>query len=125
MSLRTFAVALLLTLAVPALAEDSRQLVTLPDHMRDHMMGSMRDHLTSLQTITRDLSEGRYDEAADVAETHLGMSSLEGHGASHLAKFMPPPMAATGTAMHRAASLSSPMKWRITQASPMRSQAST
>jgi len=46
----------------------------------------------------------QYDEAAEIAENRLGMSSLELHGASHLGKFMPKEMGAIGTNMHRAAS---------------------
>ena len=72
--------------------------------MREHMLANMRDHLLALQQITAALAGGDYDRAADVAERRLGMSSLEGHGAAHLARFMPPGMAASGTAMHRAAS---------------------
>ena len=34
----------------------------------------------------------------------MGMSSLESHGASHMAKFMPERMRQAGTAMHKAAS---------------------
>ena len=44
------------------------------------------------------------EEAADVAEFRLGFSSLESHGASHIAKFMPEGMRSAGTSMHRAAS---------------------
>jgi len=88
----------------PAQAEDSRQFVELPEMMREHMLHNMRDHLLALQTITRDLANGEYDAAADVAEQRLGMSSLESHGASHMAKFMPEGMQAAGTGMHHAAS---------------------
>jgi cytochrome c556 len=104
MPVKILPVLLMLVLAVPASAEDARQHVDMPAHMREHMLGNMRDHLLALQTITRQLAEGRYDEAADVAESRLGMTSLETHGASHMAKFMPQEMSDTGTAMHRAAS---------------------
>jgi cytochrome c556 len=104
MPVRIVSAVLMLVLAVPALAQDNRQYVDMPAHMRDHMLGNMRDHLLALQSITRQLAEGRYDEAADVAEARLGMSSLQSHGASHMAQFMPKDMSETGTAMHRAAS---------------------
>lgn len=93
---------LLLPLAVPA--QDTRQYVELPAPMREHMLHNMRDHLLALQTITGRLAARDYDAAADVAEQRLGMSSLQSHGASHMARFMPPGMSDTGTAMHRAAS---------------------
>ena len=104
MSVRILSALLMLGLAMPSLAQDNRQHVNMPEHMREHMLGNMRDHLLALQTITRQLAEGRYDEAADVAESRLGMTSLESHGAAHMAKFMPEEMSNTGTAMHRAAS---------------------
>lgn len=103
MSAKSLSVVLLFLVA-PALAQDARQQVDLPEHMREHMLSNMRDHLLALQTITQQLAEGRYDETAEVAENRLGMTSLQAHGASHMAGFMPQGMRDTGTAMHRAAS---------------------
>ena len=96
--------ALLLASAWPANAEDSRQLVKLPEMMREHMLGNMRDHLSALQEIQAALARREFDKAADIAETRLGMSSLDAHGAAHMAPYMPKPMQDTGTEMHRAAS---------------------
>ena len=50
------------------------------------------------------MSNDQLDEAAEIAESRLGMSSLKSHGASHMAKFMPKGMRQAGTSMHRAAS---------------------
>jgi len=86
------------------LAEDVRIKVNLPDPMREHMLANMRDHLMALETITRNLARQQYDEAAEVAENRLGMSSLKTHGASHMAQFLPKQMGAIGTRMHQAAS---------------------
>jgi hypothetical protein len=83
---------------------DSRQLVELPEPVRLHTITSMRDHLLALQEITLTLSENAFDKASAIAEQRLGMSSLELHGAAHIAPFMPPGMQQIGTAMHRAAS---------------------
>jgi antitoxin component HigA of HigAB toxin-antitoxin module len=95
----------LLAAAVTArAADDGRQKVALPAPMQAHMLANMRDHLGALEEITRLLSQGDYGEAADAAENRLGMSSMQAHGAAHLAPFMPAPMRAIGTAMHRAAS---------------------
>lgn len=94
-------------LAVPvALAAegDSRIAVEMPAMMQDHMRANMRDHLLSINEIQSLLAVGKYDAAADIAEKRIGMSSLEAHGASHMAGFMPNGMQDTGTAMHRAAS---------------------
>lgn len=87
-----------------AAGDDSRVAVDMPAMMRTHMLANMRDHLTALQEIQSHLAAGEYDAAADVAEKRLGMSSLQSHGASHMAGFMPKDMQETGTAMHQAAS---------------------
>jgi cytochrome c556 len=50
------------------------------------------------------MAAGDLDAASQIAESRLGMSSLEAHGAAHMAKFMPEGMQAAGTNMHRAAS---------------------
>lgn len=84
--------------------EDPRQLVQLPDMMQQHMLSNMRDHLMALNEILVSMSTGELEKAADVAETRLGMSSLESHNASHMAAFMPEGMRQAGNRMHRAAS---------------------
>jgi len=84
--------------------DDSRVLVKLPAPMQEHMLGNMRDHLQTLDAITRALAEGRWSDAAETAEKRLGVSSLAAHGAEHMAPYMPKAMQAIGTAMHRAAS---------------------
>ena len=83
---------------------DSRQLVEFPEMMRDHMLENMRDHLLALTEIQQHLALEAYEKAATVAENRLGMSSLDGHGASHMARFMPAAMQQIGTQMHKAAS---------------------
>lgn len=72
--------------------------------MQQHMMANMRDHLMALNEILVSMGEGELEQAADTAERRLGMSSLEAHGASHMARFMPEAMRRAGTAMHQAAS---------------------
>jgi cytochrome c556 len=84
--------------------QDARQLVKLPEPMQEHMLGNMRDHLASLNEIIGDVGDGKFDEAAKVAERRLGMSSLTTHDAAHMAPFFPKPMQDMGTSMHRAAS---------------------
>ncbi|KPK73415.1 MAG: hypothetical protein AMJ84_02275 [Acidithiobacillales bacterium SM23_46] len=85
-------------------AADTRQRVSMPAPMHEHMLANMRDHLAALSEIQAALAAGRYDQAADVAEQRIGMSSLERHGASHMAPYMPKAMQDIGTNMHRAAS---------------------
>ena len=84
--------------------DDGRHAVEMPDMMKSHMLANMRDHLLTLGEIQSALASGKYDAAADLAETRLGMSSLDSHGASHMAGFMPKGMQKIGTGMHRAAS---------------------
>lgn len=67
-------------------------------------MSNMRDHLAAVNEILIYLGNGELDKAAETAEYRLGMSSLESHGASHMAKFMPEEMRQAGTTMHKAAS---------------------
>ena len=85
-------------------AEDTRQLVQLPEMMQHHMLSNMRDHLQTLNQILIDMGTGKLGKAGELAEARLGMSSLELHGASHMAKFMPKAMQEMGTNMHKAAS---------------------
>jgi hypothetical protein len=85
-------------------AEDSRQLVNMPAPMVQHMLSNMRDHLLAITEIQQSLGNGDYQRAADIAEHRIGLSSLESHGASHMAPFMPKPMQDIGTQMHKAAS---------------------
>jgi hypothetical protein len=84
--------------------EDTRQMVKLPEMMQGHMLANMRNHLESVNLILLQLAKGELDKAADTAEQRLGMSSLDKHGAEHLAQFMPDGMKKAGTNMHRAAS---------------------
>lgn len=97
-------IVLLLTSSTSIAAEDSRQLVELPEMMQQHMMENMRDHLVAINEILINIANDELEKAADIAEYRLGMSSLDSHGASHMAKFMPEGMRQAGTSMHRAAS---------------------
>jgi hypothetical protein len=50
-------------------AEDTRQLVELPEMMQQHMMANMRDHLAAINEILEHMADGSYDAAADTAES--------------------------------------------------------
>lgn len=104
MLIRTIIFFAIFSLSSGVLAEDTRKLVDLPAMMQEHMLGNMRGHLETLNAILDHLAKGELDKAAEVAEANLGMSSLEKHGASHLAQFMPKEMQDIGTSMHHAAS---------------------
>ncbi|MCB1724703.1 MAG: hypothetical protein H6959_02175 [Chromatiaceae bacterium] len=94
----------LFSLSAAQAADDQRELVQMPTMMQEHMLANMRDHLASLNMILAKLAAGELDEAAEIAESRLGVSSLESHGASHMAQVMPKEMQQVGTSMHRAAS---------------------
>jgi hypothetical protein len=104
--------AVALALALPGRAQspappaggDARALVRFPEPVRLHTLANMREHLATVQRVDAALGQGAYDEAARLAEQRLGLSSLEAHGAAHLAPFMPQAMQEIGTRMHRAAS---------------------
>lgn len=85
-------------------ADDNRELVPMPRMMQDHMLANMRDHLVALNEILAKLAAGDLDGAAEIAESRLGVSSLDKHGASHMAQVMPEEMRRLGTNMHKAAS---------------------
>ena len=95
-----------LTLTSPLLLadDDPRVLVELPEMMQKHMMSNMRDHLKTINEILLSLANNKMDEAANLAEQRLGMTSLGSHGAEHMGKFMPKGMRQAGTNMHKAAS---------------------
>jgi len=85
-------------------AEDTRQAVRFPPMLYDHTLANMRDHLETLLRVQQALAKGGYDEASQLAESRLGLTSLKLHGAHDVAPYMPQPMQDMGTAMHRAAS---------------------
>jgi hypothetical protein len=84
--------------------KDPRQPVEFPSPLREHELANMRDHLSTLAQIQLALSRNAIDEAADLAEKRLGMSSFGLHGAHEVAKYMPAGMQEMGSEMHRAAS---------------------
>ena len=95
---------LLLVSPLCATAKEARQKVEMPPVMQEHMLYNMRDHLRALQEIQAALAKSDFDKAADIAEQRIGMSSLEKHGAAHMAPYMSKPMQDIGTQMQRAAS---------------------
>lgn len=99
-----FTATLTILLASPFAYADERTLVQLPAPMQEHMLGNMRDHLYAIDEILAALAQGDTAEASAVAEQRLGLSSLDDHGAAHLAGFMPPEMQTAGTELHKAAS---------------------
>lgn len=90
--------------AAPAPKPPPPALVKFPARLRDETLRNMRDHLLALAEIQESLASGQFDQAGEIAEKRLGMSSLRDHGAHEVAKYMPKGMQEAGGAMHRAAS---------------------
>lgn len=86
------------------LAADGRQAVSFPARLKEETLSNMRDHLLALQQIQSALARQEYDQASEIAEQRLGMTSLTLHGAHEVARYMPEGMRAAGSGMHRSAS---------------------
>jgi len=84
--------------------DDPSEIVSLPGPMQEHMLGNMRDHLATLNTVIGDVASGKFDTASKLLEERLGMSSLSLHHAAEMAPYFPQPMQDAGTGMHHAAS---------------------
>ena len=75
-----FAVAVLLgTSNAPAIDEDIRQMVELPEMMQQHMLSNMRDHLATINEILLKIASGELEQA-----TTTGIPSLRKKTASWL-----------------------------------------
>ena len=84
--------------------QDTREQVSFPKMIQQHMLSNMRDHLVVINEILIYLSTDEMDKAADIAENRLGMSAMNLHGAGQQAQYMPDGMKKIGSSMHRAAS---------------------
>lgn len=96
--------AILLMISTTLAETDKRERVDFPEMMQEHMIANMRDHLLAISEIHAFMAVAEYEKAAEVAEQRLGMSSLDNHGAAHMAQMMPKAMQEIGTGMHKAAS---------------------
>ncbi|MHB1429189.1 MAG: cytochrome C [Rhodocyclaceae bacterium] len=65
--------------AVPALAEDTRQLATLKPPAQETLRQEMLDNLIALNTIVTLLAANQVKEAGEVAEKVLGRSAMGKH----------------------------------------------
>lgn len=64
------------SLALPAAAEDMRQLAPLPPPAQETLRQEMRDNLIALNEIIALLAEDKLTAAGEVAETRLGRSAM-------------------------------------------------
>ena len=103
---------------------DTRVMLDYPPDIRAYALANMRSHLQALAAVIQAFAEGRYAEAADIADNRLGMTSNGAEGcrpgtmkmdmkmspmteADHLghqmALLMPERMRELGQNMHRSA----------------------
>ena len=54
---------------------DNRQMLNYPPDVRTHALANMRSHLNALAEMMNAFANGKYTEAADIADSHLGMKS--------------------------------------------------
>lgn len=54
---------------------DNRQMLSYPPDVRAHALANMRSHLKALSEMMIAFANGKYTEAADIADSHLGMES--------------------------------------------------
>ena len=86
--------------------KDERQLVSMPDEVKQVLRLDMVSHLTALDEVLLNLSLGDLDTAAEVAELKLGKSSMGRHRGTGMGpgRFMPKDMHDIAFSMHQAAS---------------------
>ena len=86
--------------------KDERELVSMPDGVKQVLRLDMISHLTSIDQILGHLVEGDLDMAADVAESKLGRGSMGRHRGTGMGpgRFMPTDMHNIAFSMHEAAS---------------------
>ncbi len=103
----------LLTILLPVFAveqspqhtvqQDNRIIVEFPEPIKQALRERMRRNLSDIHRIQKALAEADFDNAANVAEHSLGLSSLGPHNARQ-APHMPEAMQHMGMEMHRASS---------------------
>ena len=86
--------------------KDERQLVSMPDGVKQVLRMDMISHLSALDEILLNLSDGDLDAAAELAESKLGRSSMGKHRGTGMGpgRFMPKDMHDIAFSMHQAAS---------------------
>lgn len=99
---------LVLLLALPAAAEDTRPLVKLTPQAQEVLRREMLDNLIAINEILALVAENRLKEAGEVAEARLGRRAMGKNAALPIearpGPQMPPEMHALGRNGHFAAS---------------------
>lgn len=88
--------------AHPSVAQDNRQLVELPDSVRQEMLANMRDRLATINLIIGNVADYRFDDASKLAESRLGVASPGLQEVDRIMPLLPKPMQDIEITMHRA-----------------------
>lgn len=95
-------------LAGTVLAEDTRQLATLPPPAQESLREEMLDNLIKLNEILGLMAAGKVKEAGVLAESSLGVASMGRHRSKPMdarpGPHMPPAMHGIGMDGHKAVS---------------------
>jgi hypothetical protein len=98
----------LLFLSTVALAEDSRQLATLPPAAQESLRQEMLDNLLAVNEVLTLMAAGKTKEAGEAAEAKLGVSAMGKHRSKPFdarpGPHMPPAMHGIGMDGHKAVS---------------------
>ena len=86
--------------------KDERELVSMPEAVRQVLRQDMVLNLTTIDQILGHLAEGELDMAAELAESKLGRGSMGKHRGTGMGpgRYMPSDMHDIGFSMHQAAS---------------------
>ena len=86
--------------------KDERELVSMPDGVKQVLRQDMISNLTTIDQILSSLAEGDLDMAAELAESKLGRGSMGKHRGTGMGpgRYMPSDMHDIGFSMHQAAS---------------------
>ena len=95
-------------LSTAAMAEDARQLATLPPAAQESLRQEMLDNLLAINEVLALMAEGKVKEAGAAAEAKLGMSAMGKHRSKPFdarpGPHMPPAMHGIGMDGHKAVS---------------------
>jgi hypothetical protein len=93
-------------LSTVALAEDSRQLATLPPAAQESLRQEMLDNLLAVNEVLTLMAAGKTKEAGEAAEAKLGVSAMGKHRSKPFdarpGPHMPPAMHGIGMDGHKA-----------------------
>ena len=94
MKTKPFLLCLVLLLWVPAVshAGDPRELVAMPDEVRQRLLDGMLNHMTVFNSILSLIANERFEQAARLAEEHLPIGPLDSQAEENAAAYFPPAM---------------------------------